>query len=256
MLSQPLSRKPSYEIFLRVHQALAGLIAYALWRHLPSDQILPRGFLYLSAGLFLSTLVMQSSILLYRNGIFRHHFPRAHITHTSGAVMMSIYLQKPIKIEAGQYINVWLPSVSFWSFMQSHPFVVVSKAGGCQDKLDLLIEPRHGLTQRLLYHAREYPALNRLAMFSGPHGASVPMDEYEIILMVASGFGIAALGPYLKQLIHNSHIRKVQARRIHVIWQIQDISQPPPASFLLKKADSFRYWISGAATSEQESPRG
>jgi len=84
-------------------------------------------------------------------------------------------------------------------------------------------------------HAREYPALNGLAMFSGPHGASVPMDEYEIILMVASGFGIAAVGPYLKQLIHNFHIRKVQARREHVIWQIQDIGQPPPASFLLKK---------------------
>lgn len=84
-------------------------------------------------------------------------------------------------------------------------------------------------------HSRECPALNRLVMFSGPHGASVPMDEYEIILMVASGSGIAALGPYLKQLIHNFHIRKVQAHRVDVIWQIQDIDQPPPVSFVLKK---------------------
>jgi hypothetical protein len=93
-------------------------------------------------------------------------------------------------------------------------------------------------------------------MFSGPHGASVPMDDYESILMVASGFGIAALGPYLKQLIHNSHARKVQARRVHVIWQIQDIGQPQATSSLLKKTDGFRYWISGTATSERESPRG
>ena len=252
MLSQPLSRKPSYELFLRIHQALTGLIAYAIWRHLPSDKVFPRGFLYISAGLFLSTLVVQSGILLHQNGIFLRKFPRAHITHASGAVKISIHLQKPLKIEAGQYINIWIPSVSFWSFMQSHPFVVVSRTGGCQDKLDLLIEPRRGLTQRLLCHAKEHPAMNPLVMFSGPHGASVPMDDYENILMVASGFGIAALGPYLKQLIHNSHVRKVQARRVHVIWQIQDTGQPWVASLLLNKADDSRYWISGAATTERK----
>ena len=51
------------------------------------------------------------------------------------------------------------------------------------------------------------------------------MGEYQNIVMVASGFGIAAQLPYLKQLIYGYNTREVRARRVHLIWQIQDIGK-------------------------------
>ena len=51
------------------------------------------------------------------------------------------------------------------------------------------------------------------------------MDDYDNILMVASGFGIAAQLPYLKRLIHGYNARELRARRVRLIWQVRDISE-------------------------------
>ena len=120
---------------------------------------------------------------------------------------------------------MWMPSVSFWSFLQSHPFVVISWAEKPQDHLDLFIEPRRGLTRELLYYAKSGHAMNPWVLFSGPHGNSIPIDDCENILIVASGFGIAARLPYLKQLIHGYNAREVRARRIYLVWQVRDIGK-------------------------------
>ncbi|KAG9229168.1 hypothetical protein BJ875DRAFT_524154 [Amylocarpus encephaloides] len=201
LLCLSLFRRPSYELFLRSHQALAALSAYSIWRHLPSEEAFPRTYLYISAGLFLFIRA------------------RAQITHEHGAVRVRIQLQKELDIKAGQAIDLWIPSVSFWSCLQSHPFV-----------------PRRGLTRELLYHAKNTHAMNPLVMFRGPHGKSIPMDDSENILMVASDFGIAAHLPYLKQLIHGYNVREVRARRIHLVWQVRDIDVTIAAQPLLNGA--------------------
>ena len=41
-----------------------------------------------------------------------------------------------------------------------------------------------------------------LALFSGPYGISEFIDYYETIFIIASGFGIAAVIPYLKKMIY------------------------------------------------------
>jgi predicted ferric reductase len=169
----------------------------------------------------------RGNIIIQRNGLFHYSRARAQISHEAGAVRVRIQLQKEVVIKAGQAINLWIPSVSVWSFLQSHPFVVISWTGKPQDHLDLFIEPRRGLTRELLYHAKNVHAMNPLVLFSGPHGKSVPMDDSENILMVAGGFGIAAHLPYLKQLINGYNSRKVRARRIHLVWEVHDISGSP-----------------------------
>jgi NAD(P)H-flavin reductase len=184
-------------------------------------------YLYISAGLLLFMCIAQGYMVIRRNGVFRYGGARANITHEYGAVRVRIQLQKSLDVKAGQAINLWMwmPSVSFWSFLQSHPFVVISWAEKPQDQLDLFIEPRRGLTRELLYHAKSGHAMNPWVLFSGPHGNSIPMDNCENILMVASGFGIAAHLPYLKQLIHGYNAREVRARRIHLVWQVRDIGK-------------------------------
>ena len=206
------------------------LFTYSVWRHLSSEKIFPRFYLYLSAGIFVFSLLIKCGSVLYRNGIV-WGCPRAYITHDKGTVSIRIVLQKPLKIDAGQYINLWIPRVGL---LQTHPFTVVSWANIPQDTIDLFIEPRRGLTRDLSYRAQTDSGSNLLAMFSGPHGASAAINHYETILMVASGFGIAAHLPYLKKLIHGYNVRDVHARRIHLVWEIQDIGESSYVFILYK----------------------
>lgn len=222
LLLIPLLRQLSYELFLRSHQVLALASAYAVWRHLPSDKPFPLGYMYISTGLFAFTFLLQSISVIVQNGAFRHHLSRASITHDSGAVKIQLHLRKPLRIDAGRYVNLWVPSVSFWSFLQTHPFMVISWAAKEQDTLDLLIEPQRGLTRELLYHAKKGYTINPIVMFTGPHGRDIVMDDFNSILMVASGFGIAAHLPHLKKLIYGYNARAVRARRIHLVWQIKN----------------------------------
>lgn len=119
LLSLSLFRWPSYELFLRTHQALATLAAYSIWRHLPSEKAFPRIYLYISAGLLLFMCIAQGYMVIRRNGVFRYGGARAHITHEYVAVRVRIQLQKPLDVKAGQAVNlwIWMPSVSFWSFL-------------------------------------------------------------------------------------------------------------------------------------------
>jgi len=57
--------------------------------------------------------VLQDGIVIVQNGVFRHHLSRATITHDSRAVKMQLHLQKALKVDAGQYINLWISSISF-----------------------------------------------------------------------------------------------------------------------------------------------
>jgi NAD(P)H-flavin reductase len=169
--------------------------------------------------------IIQGSIIINQNGFFRYSRARALVTQEHGAIRLFIRCQKPLNIDSGQYINLWIPSAIFWSILQTHPFVVISWAKQAQGDLELLVEPRRGLTRELLYHDRNGDSRNALVLFSGPHGKSVPMAHCENILMVASGFGIAAHLPYLKQLIHGYNAREIRARRIHLVWQVQTIGE-------------------------------
>ncbi len=67
LLSSRLFRRISYELFLRCHQGLAFVMAYASWRHVPSSSKVLRAYLLASGGTFLITLILQCFAILYRN---------------------------------------------------------------------------------------------------------------------------------------------------------------------------------------------
>jgi len=100
--------------------------------------------------------------------------------------------------------------------------MVISWKPGKQDNIELFIKPRRGFTRKLLYHAANGHLRDPVVIFSGPHGKSIDMDEYESVLMVASGFGIAAHLSSLKKLIYGYNARLGRTRRIRVVWQIRN----------------------------------
>lgn len=135
--------------------------------------------------------------------------------------------------------------------------MITSWKEGPTPSMDLLIEPRHGFTRKLLDCAEDYqisktesadeePKRNfgcatdspegprssdfRTVMFSGPHGSAAPVGDYGKVLMVATGFGIAAQLPFLKGLIQGFNRSEVRTRNLHLLWQLQDLGRSSSVS--------------------------
>ncbi|KAH9206318.1 hypothetical protein DL95DRAFT_469740 [Leptodontidium sp. 2 PMI_412] len=141
---------------------------------------------------------LQFGTTVFRNKAWSHDFSRAYITRVNNTVRIRITTSRQVEVKKGQYINIWIPSIS-WYILQSYPFVVTNWVDGKQGTLELFIQPRRGFTRELFSHgttdARD--VIPRLVLFSGPHGINIPVVEYETVLMVATGFGIAALLSYV-----------------------------------------------------------
>lgn len=221
-----IAQKPSYEVFLLTHVLLAVICVYSVWEHLPAQHVLPRLYVYVFLGIFGATLALESVIILIRNGVFHWRRSRATITCSAGMVHVRLHLSKSLDIKPGQHINLWMPSVSFGACLQIHPFVVTSWTARPQTTLELFVQPRRGFTRDLLRLASQgKQGEDRWVMFSGPHGQTVPAGEYDKVLLVADGAGIAAQLPYLKRLIHGYHAGQVLTRKIHLVWQISNIGK-------------------------------
>ncbi|KAF1733552.1 Ferric/cupric reductase transmembrane component 2 [Beauveria bassiana] len=205
-------RSVSYEAALRIHQLLSFAFVYGLWRHASSADLFPRLYLYIGGALFSTTSIFWLANISYRN---RSGLSTARITYDNGAIKISLQLSRPLKVKAGQYIGLWVPWASPGSAAQTHPFTVISWSEKPQKHLDLFIEPRGGFTKNL-FALSEHGPTTRRAMFSGPHGKQLPVHSYENVVMLATGFGIAAHLPYLRKLIHNQNGRATSTRRIHL----------------------------------------
>ncbi|KAH6667734.1 hypothetical protein B0J14DRAFT_675578 [Halenospora varia] len=230
-------RRWFYEIFLRLHQILAAVIAIFALLHVPST-IFPRLYFYISLGTFIATSAYEGALLLHRNGVVAgakgRKLPRVGEAFKypgeddNSPVQQTIIPQEPLSMEAGQYVNIYIPSLGVRSliFMQTHPFVVASWTGKRQTKLELVIEPRRGWTKTLQSRAitasGQSGGLGRV-LFTGPHGAIVPVGNYEYVFMVASGYGIIAHLPLLARLVQGTLAREVRARRIRLVWEFEDI---------------------------------
>ncbi|KAI4167253.1 MAG: hypothetical protein LQ343_007350 [Gyalolechia ehrenbergii] len=178
-------------------------------------------------------MLLETAAIIVRNFALRQPYARALIYNKGKAVRLSLSVPRPWNVRAGQYINLWIPGVSFRSFvtLQSHPFTIASWTNGRAMSLDFLIEPRAGFT-KLLSQAAERRERPYIAFFSGPHGISVPVSSFGSVVMVASGFGIAAQLPYLKEIIEGYNKCEVRTRRIHLIWQLREQGTPSLRSLI------------------------
>ena len=230
---------------------LSILLAYAVWRHVPKTGLFPRLYLYIGSGIFLASVLLQLAIVCYRNNL---GLSRARVSYDLDTIKVRLHLRRPLKVEAGQYINIWVLSTSIWSMVQTHPFTVVSWSHKPQDSLDLFIQPCRGFTSDL-NSLSKYGPTTSLVMFSGPHGQPSSTDAYGNILLMATGFGIASHLPYLKKLIYDHQARGALLRRIHLVWQIDDLGMPQGSTHVQKLTYS-RYWNRCATTIERSSGRG
>jgi hypothetical protein len=227
----PLRRR-FYEVFLKFHQLLAAVVLISILLHVPSTW-LPRAYVYTAFGIFLSTSVFEAIHLVTHNGLGVSQNTKRPTTEEvfkypgedeNSAVHFTIDLKKSLKIEAGQYIIIWRP-LGILSFLESHPFVVTSWNGRHQRTLEFLIQPQRGWTRKL--HSRAVNVSGHSGglekvLFTGPHGAPVPVEDYEYLFMIASGYGIVAHLPLLERLVQGVLAHEVRAVRIRLVWELED----------------------------------
>lgn len=183
--------------------------------------------------------MLEGILCLHHNGIFEG-LPRVgELFRCSGEdgsdpVQVTIRLppkqrkRKGFQIDAGQSVNIYIPSLGLRSKFQTHPFVVASWTGKRPTELKLLIEPRGRWTQKLQSRAStESGQTGGLGwvIFTGPHGTPVPIEDYEYVVMVADGYGIVAQLPLLERLVQGALAREVRSRRIRLVWEFQNIGE-------------------------------
>ncbi len=121
-----LLRWSFYEIFLHIHQVLIMLSVCFIWHHLLFKSLFSCMYIYISAALFLFTSVVQCISVLWRSETFHHDCAWVLISHIYNIIKISINLSWSLKIKAEQYINLWISFISFWFFVQSHSFIMIS----------------------------------------------------------------------------------------------------------------------------------
>lgn len=219
----PIIRRYDYPIFYVSHYLLAALVATGVVLHLPRDSVDAWRLVYATAAVLGANTLLKIGVVLHCNGAFAGSWTDGYvIKHADDSMRIEIYLGRPVIIQPGQYIDLWVPSLNPWSWFQSASFIVTSWSTEKQSTLQLYVEcPNRpfGFTWLLLWRARRNSRRN-LILFSGPHGISVPASRYETVLLVASDSGILAIRPYVDQLFHCVTKRTSKTRRLCLIWNV------------------------------------
>lgn len=77
-------------------------------------------------------------------------------------------------------------------------------------------------TSKLLRHAN---TVGLKTWIDGSYGGTTDLGDSGSILMLASGIGIAAQVPYIRELLTNINDCKVRTRSILLIWQLEKESK-------------------------------
>lgn len=228
LLVLPILKWDLYEIFAKTHRGIALFLLYAIWRHTKNIGNC-KWYTIACIALFAATLLLQTARIIYRNVVFGRKSVQLTIIPAQNSLIAELTLPRPWKFQAGERINLTVP-LGLLSLFQTHPFVITwweDHAGGNGGSIFLLIRPRSGFTKKLETHVE--PGKQYSALIDGPYGPSPirllgfpsQIGDYGHIFMAATGVGIAAQIPYIKELIEGRKRGQVRTQRIVLVWQLE-----------------------------------
>ncbi|CAG8133864.1 unnamed protein product [Penicillium nalgiovense] len=210
----PLVKKRVYEVFIITHIGCAITIIYGVWQHTRSAD----GSFWVFPLVFTCTLI------------------------TTGLLQLIRIIYRNVVVRAGQRINLGVPSVGIFYIFQSHPFAISwweSDVNGRAVSISILLRPRSGFTKRLFDRIK--PNRDYGAWIDGPFGPSsvswrlsCNVGDYGHTFMIATGIGIAAQLPYIKELLDGHEKAQVRTQRISLVWQLDRIGDYESARDLLQ----------------------
>ncbi|PKX91411.1 ferric reductase family protein [Aspergillus novofumigatus IBT 16806] len=206
-----------YEIFIKMHYILALAALVAVWRHVRLQKAFAQIYMVVGSGILIGTTLLHWAILLVRNITLKQFGSRAQVHRGDGWAQVVIPVNRPFTVHAGMTVYIWMPGVSPFSMFYSHPFTVtwweLNKQGKATS-ISILVQKKDGFTQSLVDH----PGREFLTWIDGPYGERIDLSSYNNVLLVASGIGIAAQIPYIRELLNH------RPKRIFVAWELDDKS--------------------------------
>ncbi|KAF2197905.1 hypothetical protein GQ43DRAFT_402090 [Delitschia confertaspora ATCC 74209] len=128
-------------------------------------------------------------------------------------------LRRPWDVLPGQYLYLTLPSIPHYGigYFQSHPFLIAWVDGS---DVTVLIQRGKGFSESI------FTAQNRSSVLvDGPYGHSPPLGEFDRVLFMASGIGIAAHLLSVKHLLEAHENQSARIRRLTLVWFLETSDQ-------------------------------
>ncbi|ESZ90807.1 hypothetical protein SBOR_8812 [Sclerotinia borealis F-4128] len=165
---------------------------------------------------YVTILFVEIDIIYYNLGGVGHsltpqadifHFYDGSKTRTVNAIRLTVLLRRPMKINPGQYMYLFLSDMG----------------------VSFLIEPSNGITSKLIGRG----SLCSVVM-DGPYGKDLRLEDFETVILVAKGIGIAGIIPYVRSLTYrkvnkdknyDSYGRGLITRKIDLYWVLDDNCQ-------------------------------
>ncbi|EED22508.1 conserved hypothetical protein [Talaromyces stipitatus ATCC 10500] len=211
-----------YEFFSQSHRACALGLVFATWRHTYNKSALSTWCIAGAAAAYALTFLIQILRIAVRNLAFARR-AECLINHQGNNLEVIVFPARPWTVRAGERVNLSIPSAGLMSVFQMHPFVITwwdNNELGKLESFTLLVKPRSGFTNKL----KMLPSTRHRAWIDGPYGPDralgTPISDYGHIFMVATGIGVGAQIPYIKQLLEGYRRGVVRTQKIVLIWQM------------------------------------
>lgn len=219
-------RRYFYEFFIKTHYGLAIFAVYALWKHVAANRAFSRIYIFVAAASFTCTSILQMLNLIVRNVGWGRLFAQANVVVRNDAVKIVLTNLKPFKPRPGQFVYLRLLDLGRFTWLENHPFGIIWHEGkdGRADSISLLAKARGDFTDKLLRHATTKH--NFLACVEGPYGGTIDLSRYGCVLMFATGIGIAAQVPYIREILERRLRWESPTRRLVVAWEIDREGTP------------------------------
>ncbi len=196
-----------------------------VWRHLSLCSTSSRIYIVIAGGIFAFSTIIRYSRLLLRNVVWKQPYANTKVIQASDAIRIQVTVPRPWRVRAGEYVYIWMPGASFWSPFQSHPFMISwwdNNVDGRSTTIYLLVKPAAGFSQKLVRHAGNGPMKSWV---EGPYGQIKDIGDYGSIVMFASGIGIAAQVPYIKEIVRGYRESRVRTKSVLLVWQLNKESK-------------------------------
>ena len=124
----------------------------------------------------------------------------------NGALIVTLTITRLWNFKAGQYIYLRALDTANFILLQSHPFCIVWWEN---NTVSLLVQQQAGLSRYL------YLLDKRSMLLEGPYGFEQNLGNFDNVILLATDIGVAAVLPYLKDIIMEDTNPK---QKVFLIW--------------------------------------
>lgn len=212
-----------YEMFLKTHLIFALALATLLWYHIQQVPTLSLACLGIASAAWLLQHIIWLVRLIHRSSggrstpIVSVEKFNTSTPNSPEAMAMEIKYDKSWNLGPGQYIYVTLPRLSFHTLglVQSHPYVITWNDG---QHITILVERCKGFSNAIFALS---DAITHSAIIDGPYGRVQSLGQYDKVLLLASGIGVAAHLLHIRQLLEAHEDKSVRVRRVAFTWFLE-----------------------------------